>query len=282
MRIGDGMRSLNQVLRQLIDFATKNDNIRGLVLQGSFVNSKASIDKFSDLDPLFYCKNVDEFILDFEWKKEFGEVISYFHDDWEMHEGLRGYTRLTIYKDGLKIDFGFQDIALAKYANEMNLYRIFVDKDKVIPAPSVTDDSKFFVKKPLNSEFQSVLKDFFFDSSYVVKTIFRDEITFNQYMIGILHKNITQLAIWYVGAQHEYEINLGIYGRYLKKYLTEDEYRMLKDTYPGNDYVAVKYALFKSYEIVRYFGRYISNNLGYEYPTKSDEAMFNYCTEMLK
>ena len=46
MRIGDGMRSLNQVLRQLIDFATKNDNIRGLVLQGSFVNSKASIDKF--------------------------------------------------------------------------------------------------------------------------------------------------------------------------------------------------------------------------------------------
>jgi aminoglycoside 6-adenylyltransferase len=276
------MRDLKEELDKLIEFANNNENIRAMVLQGSYVNDNAPKDKFSDLDPLFYCEDVNEFIHEFSWRNNFGEVISYFHDEWEMKDNLKGYTRLTIYKDGFKIDFGFQDIKLAKYANDMELYKVYVDKDNIIPSPDVSDESKFYIKKPTNEEFQDILRDFFFDSSYVVKTIYRDEITFNQYMIYILHKKIIQLAIWYVGVKHDFKVNTGIYGRYLKRYLSDNEYRMLKETYPSSDYEEVKKSLIKSFETVRYFGNYIALKLGYNYPQKHDEDMYQYCIEWMK
>lgn len=275
------MRNLQVELKKLIEFARKSDNIRALVLQGSVVNHKAPIDIFSDLDPLFYCRDVFEFVNDFEWKNTFGEVISYFHDEWDSHDNKKTYSRLTLYSDGFKIDFGFADISLAKYANDMELYKIYVDKDSAIPKPEVDDDRKFYVKKPTNQEFQDVLRDFFFDSSYVLKTICRDEITFNQYMFGILHKKIVILAEWYIGIKHDFKVNTGVYGRYLKQFLSETEYQSLKETYPSYKTEESKKALFKSFDLVQYFGEYIAGKFDYEYPKKHHDHMYNYCIEWI-
>lgn len=274
------MRNLDKELERLIEFASKNDNIRGMVLQGSYVNKNAPRDIFSDLDPLFYVKDVEEFINSDEWKKQFGYVISYFSDEWEMKEDLKGYTRLTIYSDGFKIDFGFQDVKLAKYANDMELYKIYVDKDNIIPTPEVEDDSKFFVKQPTNEEFQDVLRDFFFDTSYVVKTIYRNEIIFNQYMMGILHKKINDLIKWYVGCKHDFNVNVGSVNRYIQQYLSKEEIQMLKDTYSNSDPDAVYTALLACFDLVRFLGTYIAGRLNYIYPMKHDEDMLNYCKQV--
>ena len=158
------MRDLNETLNKLIKFANENENIRGLILQGSFVNENAPIDIFSDLDPLFYVTSLDQFIHDNTWKNYFGEVMIEWGDSWDIKEGEKGYTRLTIYKDGFKLDFGFQHISLAKYANDMPLYKVYVDKDNLIPSPEVADESKFFVQKPTNQDYQVILLDFYFDT----------------------------------------------------------------------------------------------------------------------
>jgi len=50
------MRNLEQELHHIIEFAKRDDNIRALVLQGSFVNPNVKTDEFSDLDPLFLSK----------------------------------------------------------------------------------------------------------------------------------------------------------------------------------------------------------------------------------
>lgn len=271
------MRNLDNELKRLIDFVNKNDNIRGMVLQGSYVNSNAPIDIFSDLDPLFYCNDVTEFTESDEWKKHFGFVISYFSDEWEMQDNLKGYTRLTIYSDGFKMDFGFQDIKLAKYANNMELYKVYVDKDNIIPTPEVTDDSKFYVQKPTNEEFHAELRDFFFDSSYVVKTIYRNEIIFNQYMMGILHKKINNLLKWYVGCKHDFKVNVGSVNRYINQYLSKEEIQMLKDTYCSSDPDEVYASLIAAFDFVRYLGTYIAGKLNYIYPLQHDEDMLNYC-----
>jgi len=276
------MRNLQTELNKLIDYANQNEWIRGLVLQGSFINTNAPIDKYSDLDPLFYVSDVNQFIHDDAWKNQFGEVMSYFHDEWDMKDNLKGYTRLTIYQDGFKIDFGFQDVKLAKYANDMELYKVYVDKDAIIPVPEARDESKFYVKQPTEQEYQDILRDFFFDTSYVVKTIYRDEVTFNQYMMMILHKKITQLAIWYVGVKHAFLVNPGIYGRYIKRYLSDEEYELLKSTYPSSDYDSVKMALIQSFEAVRYFGKYIADELHFTYPATHDADMYAYCQKELK
>ena len=274
------MRDLDKELQRVITFAEENDNIRGLVLQGSYVNDNAPKDYFSDLDPLFYVVDVDAFLKDSKWKEYFGKPISFFHDDWDTHDGLKSYTRLTIYSDGFKMDFGFSDVKLAKYANEMPLYKVYLDKDNIIPVPQVTDDSKFFGKKPSNQEYQDILRDFFFDSSYVVKTIYRDEIMFNQYMQNILHKKIQKLVEWYIGCKNDFSVNTGSFGRYMKRYLSDKEYQMIKDTYSGPDYEETKRALIKSFEVVRYFGSYVGVALQYEYPQKHEEDLYNYCIDI--
>jgi len=274
------MRDLDQELQKLIDFANENDSIRGMVLQGSYINKNAPVDVFSDLDPLFYVTDVNEFINEFSWKDQFGEVVSYFHDEWDSKDNLKAYTRLTLFKDGFKLDFGFQDVKLAKYANDMELYKVYVDKDDFIPQPEVTDDSKFYVKKPTEEEFHKQLEDFFFDSSYVVKTIYREELFFQKEMEGILHSKIIHLLNWYIGMQHDFKINLGHTGRYFKKHLTKVEWEMIERTYCGPCVDSSIRALYKSFDLVRYLGNKIADKLGYRYLDKMDNDMLEYC-EML-
>jgi len=275
------MRNLDRELQKLIDFANKHNSIRGLVLQGSYINPNAKIDDFSDLDPLFYVNDVNDWIHNLSWKTEFGKVISEWGDCWELEDGLKGYTRLTLFKDGFKLDFGFQDIRLAKYANQMPLYKIYVDKDNVIPTPEVTDEQKFYVKAPTQEEFDQVLVDFFFDTSYVVKSIYREELFFQKYMFGILHKKIYDLLRWYVGIQYDFKVNTGSMGRNFKKYLSKEEWEQLERTYSGPCVESNFRALLKMFELVRYLGECISTYLNFTYPNQLNNDMLEYCTTLI-
>lgn len=275
------MRNLDTELQKLIDFANSHKNIRGLVLQGSYVNPNAPIDVFSDLDPLFYVVDVNEWIHDLSWKNVFGEVVSEWGDAWDIHDGHKGYTRLTLFKDGFKLDFGFQDIRLARYANEMPLYKVYVDKDNIIPTPDVTDDSKFYVQRPTQKEFDAVLVDFFFDTSYIVKTIYREELFFQKYMFGILHKKIYDLVRWYIGTKYDFKVNTGSMGRYFKKYLTKEEWELLESTYSGPCVESNVRALLVMFEWVHYLGTRIADYLHYSYPFKLDKDMLEYCSTLI-
>lgn len=272
------MRDLYDVLEKLIAFAKNNDNIRALVLQGSFVNDHAPMDNLSDLDPMFYVKDLSEFLEDTSWKNEFGTPMSFFHDEGVFHED-KWYTRLTIYQDGFKIDFGFQSISLAKYAQEMPLYKIYVDKDGIIPKPLVTDERNFYVKKPTEEAFIERVNTFFFDSSYVVKALARDEMFFEKYMEQVLKKKIHQLLEWYIGVKHDFHVNTGTVGRYFKKYLTDCEWDMLLKTYPDANKENCIKALIHSYDFVHYLGTYIADALQYKYPLEHEKNMRDYCVK---
>lgn len=273
------MRNLEKELVKIIEFAKANDNIRALVLQGSFVNSNAPIDDFSDLDPLFYVENLSEFVNNDDWKKVFGNPISSFHDEGIITDNQKWYTRLTIYDDSFKIDFGFASIESAKYANEMKLYKVYLDKDNIIPSPEVADERKFYVKKPTENEFLERLNTFFFDSSYVVKALARDEMFFEKYMEQVLKKKIHKLLEWYIGVKHNFLVNTGTVGRYFKKHLSSKVWDMLLATYPDHNKENCVKALFASYDLVRYLGTYISKELGYDYPYKHEEDMLEYCKD---
>jgi len=271
------MRNLQNELEKLIEFAKNNDNIRALVLQGSFVNPNAPIDDFSDLDPMFFVRNLDEFITRDEWKKNFGKPISFFHDEGEYLDNHKWYTRLTLYDDGFKLDFGFQLIESAKHANLMPLYKVYLDKDNIIPKPEVTDERKFYVKKPAEEEFLERINAFFFDSSYVVKALARDEMFFEKYMEQVLKKKIHKLLEWYIGCKHDFKVNTGAVGRYFKRYLNKEEWNMLLATYPNSNKENCIDALFKAFDLVRYLGEYIAKELDFKYPKQHELDMLSYC-----
>lgn len=276
------MRDLKIELNKLISFAKSSDNIRALVLQGSYVNENAPIDDFSDLDPLFFVKDLSEFLNNNDWKKHFGNPISFFHDQGDLETDNAWYTRLTIYDDGFKLDFGFQSVESAKFANEMSLYKVYVDKDNIIPTPDVTDERKFYSKKPTEKEFLDRMNAFFFDTSYIVKSIIREELVFTKYMESTIQENqILPLFEWYIGVKNNFQVNTGVKGRYMKRYLTKVEWEMLEKVYPNSTRKEEIEALFASYELVSYLGRFISTKLGFSYPDKHEKDMLNYCKKYL-
>ncbi|XMB85268.1 aminoglycoside 6-adenylyltransferase [Mycoplasmatota bacterium WC44] len=270
------MRDLNKMLRDLISFAEENENIRAMVLQGSFVNDSSRKDIFSDLDPRFYVNDVTEFTENDEWKNEFGSVISWFNDGWIEEDNLKSYTRLVLYEDGFKIDFSFTPIELAKYANNMQLYKVIVDKDGVIPKPEVDDERKFYVKKPAERDFIKIIDEFFWDTSYIVKSLYRDEVFFTKFMFNILQEKIEDLLMWHIGVKNNFKVNTGLTGRYFKKYLTDKEWEMLLRTYSASNKEDNIKALYASCELVRYLGVFIASELGYKYPHKHDKDMTEY------
>ncbi len=277
------MRILEEALNKLIEFSKKSDNIRALILQGSYINPKAPIDTFSDLDPLFYVKDLDEFIHNDDWKNYFGEPISFFNDEGSYKDNLKWYTRLTIYSDGFKMDFGFQSVKLAKYANDMKLYKIYLDKDGILPKPEVIDERKFYIKKPTEIEFLDRMNTFYFDTSYIVKSLLREEYIFEKYIEAEIHENkITKLLEWYIAIKNDYKVNTGLKGRYIKKYLTEEEWQMVLDTYSDGTYENTVNALFASFKLVKYLGSFITKELKYNYPAKHEKDMFAYCLKYLK
>lgn len=271
------MRDLHLELEKIIEFARNNDNIRALVLQGSFVNDNVVLDDFSDLDPLFYVNDLKEFIDNDDWKLQFGDPISFFHDEGDLRNGHKWYTRLTIYSDGFKLDFGFQSVDTAKYANEMPLYKIYLDKDGVLPIPEVNDERKFYVKKPTEEEFLERINTFFFDTSYVVKALNRDEMFFEKFMEIELQRKIHKLLEWYIGIKNDFKVNTGLQGRYFKKYLTKEEWQMVLKTYAGSNKKECMGALLSSFDLVSYLGRYICDKLGFKYPNKHEQDMLDYC-----
>ena len=276
------MRNLEKELSKLIEFANANDNIRALVLQGSYVNDNVILDDFSDLDPLFYVRDLSAFIEHNEWKSYFGNPISFFHDEGDLQNNLKWYTRLTIYSDGFKMDFGFQHIDSAKYANDMSLYKIVLDKDGIIPTSDVNDERKFYVKKPTEEEFLERINTFFFDTSYVIKSLIRDEMFFEKFMEIELQRKIHKLLEWHIGTKHDFSVNTGLLGRYFKRYLTSEEWNMLLKTYSGSNKEDCIKALFSSFDLVNYLGNEIASKLGFTYPKQHENDMREYCEKYAK
>ncbi len=177
------------------------------------------------------------------------------------------------------MDFGFASVESAKYANEMELYKVYLDKDNIIPIPAVTDERKFYVKKPTEAEFLDRINAFFFDSSYVVKALARDEMFFEKYMEQVLKKKIHKLIEWYLGCKYDFKVNPGSVGRYFKRYLSEKEWAMLLDTYSDSNKENCIKSLFASFDLVKYLGKNIAETLNYTYPKKHEEDMLKYCKE---
>ena len=163
----------------------------------------------------------------------------------------------------------------------MPLYKVYVDKDNVIPVPEVIDERKFYVSKPTQEEFDAVLVDFYFDTSYVVKTIYREELFFQKYMFGILHKKIYDLVRWYIGTKFDFKVNTGSMGRYFKKYLSKEEWEMLERTYSGSCVESNVRALLTMFDFVKYLGVEVAKSLDFIYPHKLNDDMLEYCTTLI-
>lgn len=152
------MRKENEVLKQILNFASEENRVRAVMFNGSRVNDNAVCDIMRDYDIVFFITDIKDtsYKTNREWIKRFGELVILQQNDIEDDS----YIFLMQFKDGVRIDLCFNDIGrVEEIVREDTLTRILLDKDNRIPVLPKPDDSMYHVKRPSKKEFDKTLNE---------------------------------------------------------------------------------------------------------------------------
>lgn len=78
------------------------------------------------------------------------------------------------------------------------------------------------IKKPSEKEFQNLINDFWWDTTYVAKCLVRDEIFYAKFMSETVIRTeyLIPLIEWHIASEHNWNITTNKYGRLFKSILT--------------------------------------------------------------
>jgi aminoglycoside 6-adenylyltransferase len=270
------MRTERQVIDQLLIFARNNDLIRAVVMNGSRVNPNASQDLFCDYDVVYYGPDPRHFLEDQGWIQYFGDLVILQQNDFVDHEA-EGYIFLMLFKDGVRIDLSFATLSNPAYLQEDTLTAVLLDKDgRIAPLP-LASDAGYHTPRPAQKEFAEAINEVFWCATNVAKGIWRDELPYVKFMYdAIIREELLKVLAWYAASQHDWGINTGKFGRWLKQYLPPEIWDAYMKTYAGAGYQETWEALFETCRLTRRIGQELAQRLGYVYPLEDDQRTVEY------
>jgi len=271
--------SQKNMANEVVEWARKDENIRVVILTSTRANPNASVDALSDYDIELAVRNREQFSNPDEWMSTFGQIMVR-HSKWTM----------VHYLDAPRIDFSLMTVEeLEEEVNAPELaeswdigYKVLLDKDgmtKDLKPPTYT---AFRTKPPTESEYDELVHHFWWSITYVAKYLYRDELFFAKYMLdnALHHKYLKTSLDWYVGMNNNWEINTGVAGKWLKKYLDPEIWSDIEMTFVGANLEENWKAMFKIAEIFGRLTSEIGTNLGYTYPTELDQNVTVYLNKI--
>jgi aminoglycoside 6-adenylyltransferase len=277
------------VLARLTQWAQRHPLVRALLLESSRAHRRAPIDPFSDYDVLVVVTDLRAFAEDDEWLSAFCAPLVTFHGSdtvWDVET----CARLVLYEDHTKIDYVVWPVALlAAVAQRQELlelldwgYLILVDKDgltAVLPAPTYT---AHIPRPPSAREYQRLVEEFWWESTYVAKNLWRDDLVFARYNLDVVmrHELLLQMLEWRVEVDHGWTWKPGLVGRGLKAHISPETWAELEKTWVGAEIVANWAALFAMTTLFRRIAREVAKALGYDYPDALDQRVTAYLEDV--
>ena len=117
------------------------------------------------------------------WLRDFGKVLVLFRDQGQVY-GLRTLARLVLYEEGIRIDYSVWPVALLhrmgekpRLVGQLDVgYLVLVDKDHLTQGLTPPTYTAHIPARPTNKEFQSLVEEFWWETTYVAKNLWRDEL----------------------------------------------------------------------------------------------------------
>jgi len=275
------MRSKEEMMNILIDFAKKDDRIRLVTLEGSRTNKNIASDPFQDYDISYFVTDLQSFKETEQWLQVFGNrVMMQKPEDMELFPSELGnwFSYLILFEDGNKLDLTLIPInEVGEYfTNSDGLVEVLLDKDTLIKHEIIANDRQYWIKKPTAREFDDCCNEFWMVSTYVVKGLARKEILFAiDHLNEIARPNLLRMMAWQIGSEQGYTFSVGKNYKYINRYLPNEDWERLLSTYSGNGYQEMWQSLFTCYELFRKYSKAASECLGYKYP-EYDKAITKY------
>lgn len=238
------MENRNLKLQHIKNWINDNNDIRAALITSSLVNPLAPIDDFSDLDIELVFEDSENYIKSKEWLFQFGDILNYYEEGIEEFEGKHA-MKMVQYMDGVKVDFKIYSIE--QFLAEVNSpilpedwdigYEILADKDNLTSNLTPPTYQVSIIKKPSFEEFNKIVDNFWWDVTYIPKCLTRGDLFYLKFMVEkiIRVEYFIPMIEWYVASRHHWDITTNKYGRLFKKYLSEQEWAQLEETFSGSD-----------------------------------------------
>ncbi|NOU85322.1 aminoglycoside 6-adenylyltransferase [Paenibacillus sp. LMG 31460] len=279
------MRSDQEMINMLVDFAMNDNRIRLVTLEGSRTNKNIPTDTFQDYDISYFVTENDSFKENDQWLKIFGNrTMMQKPEDMELFPSELGnwFSYIILFEDGNKLDLTLIPIDEVGdyFANSDGLVEVLLDKDTLIKNELLADDRHYWITKPTAREFDDCCNEFWMVSTYVVKGLARKEILFAiDHLNEVARPNLLRMMAWQIGSEQGYSFSVGKNYKFIDRYLLIEDWEALLSTYSENSYQNMWQSLFTCYELFRKYSKAVAENLGYKY-LDYDEAITKYTEDI--
>jgi len=276
------MRSEQEVLDSLLTFANEEENVRVVSLNGSRVNLNSPPDKYRDYDIVFAVGSADRFVTDQSWISRFGQLVIKQQLQNPMSSGAKVcQTFLMQFDDGVRIDLSFKPLEyLTEIVFEDTLTKILLDKDNRLEQLAPPDDSGWFIRKPSEKQYDEALNEIWWLQAYVAKGLCRDELPYARHTFTLIMEQVELLLSWDVGIRNDWQVNIGAYNKWLKRYLPREIYEEYLQLLPSADYEQFWLVLANAGALSRKIGTAVAEKLGFEYPLQDDINVTKYLQQL--
>lgn len=284
------MKIREEKLKQIIQWAERNPDIRAVLLTSSLVNPYAPVDNFSDLDVELVFESRSAYEVNNEWIRLFGEPISMIEENDTVFDGKHA-MKMVLYKDHVKVDFKLYQVSeFCEEVKEERLpedwdlgYKVLVDKDGLAKDLKAPTYQTIMIHKPTEQDFKQLFNDFWWDTTYVAKCLKRGDIFYAKFMSeNILRTDyLVPLIEWYIASSHGWNnITTNKHGRLFKKYLSTDMWNRVEATFSGSNIEENWQALFACADLVHELGTDLAEKLNFTYPAQLEMDIRNYLNEV--
>jgi aminoglycoside 6-adenylyltransferase len=270
------------VLARLVAWGESHSSIRALVLTSSRARADASVDALSDYDLIVAVDDPEAFIADDAWVSAYGRPLARWGDRSELY-GLTKHFLGVVYADGVKVDYTVWPEELLERVSEAETlpeeldvgYRVLLDTQGHTSGWPAATYRAHIPAKPTEAEYQALVEEFWWDTTYVAKALWRGEIVFAKFVLDYDAKLVAlrRFLEWRIELDHDWALRPGAYGRGLERLLSTDIRSELADTYVGTDIEDNWDALFRTTALFRRVATEVGDALGYAYPLEVDEAV---------
>ena len=279
------MRTEQEMMDVILSIANKDEHIKIVTLEGSRTNVNIPKDTYQDYDITYLVTDIEAFIENDEWLKQFGNIIMMQKpEDMELFPAeKKGYSYLMLFDDYNKIDLNLLPMKeLDDYLNGDKLIKVLIDKDSLIKKEVIPTDIDYHIKKPSMREYDDCCNEFWNVTPYVVKGLCRKEILFAiDHLNQILRYEMLRMISWKVGIERGFTFSIGKNFKFMYKYLPKDLWDNLLTTYSMDSYEHVWESLFKCHLIFREVSKEVAVGLNYIYPVY-DKNVTQYTQELYK
>ncbi len=275
------MRSEREMLELIINTAKEDERIRGVIMSGSRADTHAPKDIYQDYDIIYFVTDVAPFWNNTAWLEEkFGgisllqtpEIMSLIPPD---NDG--SFVFLTIFEDGNRIDL---NITSDPYIDDGEPVIVLLDKTGELSGIKPREDF-WYIKPPAEKLFHDCCNEFHWCLNNVAKGIARDELPYVMEMFNNYVRNgLNIMTDWYIGAENDFKVSAGKMGKYYKKYLPEELYKMYAATYSDSDYDNIWRAVFTACALFRRLAEAVAEKFGYTYNISEDENIIDYMNKV--